>query len=189
VEMKKMKYIIFGVVAIFVIILIYVISTYNSLVKEKNKVRTNWSQIDVVLKRRSDLIPNLLETVKGYTTHEKETLEATISARNKYLSANTSAEKIEANTELSAAVNRVMLLAEAYPELKADTSFVELQKSLKESEDKIQFARQFYNDSVYTYTNRLESFPSSIIANMFNFEHYELYLIEDFEKETPKVKF
>lgn len=177
------------VIGIIVVLVVYGMTTYNTLVKDRNKVKTNWSQIDVVLKRRNDLIPNLVETVKGYAAHEKETLEATINARNKYMNASSANEKMEATGELSSAISKIMLLAEAYPALKADTSFNELQVNLKETENKIQYARQFYNDSVYSYTNRLETFPSSIIANMFNFENFDLFTIEESEKEVPKVKF
>ncbi|MFV0364092.1 MAG: LemA family protein [Suipraeoptans sp.] len=177
------------VLVVLVLVVGFVISAYNGLVKLRNKVKTNWSQIDVVLKRRTDLIPNLVETVKGYASHEKDTLEATISARNKYLSAGNMNEQMEASGELTSALNRIMMLGEAYPQLKADTSFNNLQNSIKETEDKIQYARQFYNDSVYGYNNKRETFPSSIIASMFNFQEFSLFTIADTEKEVPKVEF
>jgi len=177
------------VLIIIVLIGVFFISTYNGLVRAKNKVKANWAQIDVVLKRRTDLIPNLVETVKGYAAHEKGTLEATIAARNKYLSATTPEEQMKASGELNQTLNRIMMLGESYPQLKADTSFVNLQDSLKETEDKIQYARQFYNDSVYSYNNKKETFPSSIIAGMFNFQTFEMFQIQEAEKEVPKVEF
>ncbi|MCP1103443.1 LemA protein [Aequitasia blattaphilus] len=177
------------VLVILALLVVFVISAYNKLVRSKNKVKTNWSQIDVVLKRRADLIPNLVETVKGYAAHEKDTLEATIAARNKYLSAGNQSEQMEASGELSSALNRIMMLGEAYPQLKADTSFNNLQKNLEETENKIQFARQFYNDSVYSYMNLKETFPSSIIAGMFNFQSFELFTVAEGDREVPKVDF
>ncbi|HIW21544.1 MAG TPA: LemA family protein [Candidatus Dorea intestinavium] len=177
------------VLAVVVLIILFFVSTYNGLVKARNKVKVNWSQIDVVLKRRTDLIPNLVETVKGYAAHEKGTLEATISARNRYLSASTPQDQMKASGELNQALNRIMMLGESYPQLKADTSFLNLQKSLQETEDKIQYARQFYNDSVYTYNNKRETFPSSIVAGMFHFEGFEMFQVSESEKEVPKVEF
>jgi Uncharacterized conserved protein len=176
-------------IAVIILIIWYFIGTYNQLIKFKNKVKANWSQIEVVLKRRADLIPNLVETVKGYTKHESSTLEATIAARNNYISATDVSSQMEAAGELSQALGRIMMLTEAYPELKADTSFLELQNDLRETENKIQYARQFYNDAVYSYTNKLEVFPSSIIASMFNFERFDMYQAEKEDKVLPKVEF
>ena len=136
------------VLVVLVLIVLYVISTYNGLVGLRNKVHDQFSQIDIQLKRRFDLIPNLVETVKGYAKHESETLEKVIAARNNYANAKTDAEKLEASKEMSRGVMNIMALAEAYPDLKANTNFVDLQNQLKEIEEKISYARQFYNDSV-----------------------------------------
>ena len=135
-------------IIIVVLILIYLGSTYNSFVVLRNRVKDQWAQIDVQLKRRFDLIPNLVETVKGYASHEKDTLEAVVKARNEYLSSDTPEGKIEANNDLNKVVTKLFALAESYPELKADTNFRELQTTLTETEDKISYARQFYNDVV-----------------------------------------
>ncbi|MCP1108990.1 LemA protein [Lachnospiraceae bacterium PF1-21] len=177
------------ILVVVVVLIAWAIGAYNGLVQARNKVKANWSQIDVVLKRRADLIPNLVETVKGYAAHEKGTLEATIAARNKYLSAGSPEEQMQASGELTQALNRIMMLGEAYPDLKANTSFNDLQQNLKETEDKIQYARQFYNDSVYAYNNKRETFPSSIVAGMFNFKPYEMFAAEAADKEVPKVEF
>jgi len=177
------------IVVVVVIIIMYVIGVYNTLVRLKNKIKANWAQVDVVLKRRMDLIPNIVESVKGYAKHESGTLEATMAARNRCMSATDPDSQMKAAGELTQALGRIMMLTEAYPDLKADTSFLELQKELKETEDKIQYARQFYNDAVYSYQNKKEMFPSSIIANMFNFEEFQMYQIEEQEREVPKVEF
>lgn len=172
-----------------VIVVIYCISAYNTLTRLKNRVKTNWAQIDVVLKRRADLIPNLVETVKGYASHEKETLEEAIKARNTYVSANTPQEQLAASGELNQALSRLMMLGEAYPDLKANTNFMELQKELTVTEDKITYARQFYNDSVNKYTNQTEVFPSVIIARMFGFGTFDYFEVQETDKEMPKVQF
>lgn len=182
-----MIWIIVGVIVLLIVL--YAIGAYNGLVKLRNKVKTNWSQIDVVLKRRADLIPNLVETVKGYAGHEKETLQGVIEARNKYVNASSQNEQIETAGELTQALSRLMMLTENYPDLKANTNFMDLQKTLKETEDKIQYARQFYNDSVYQYSNKTESFPSVIIANMFGFKPFALFEAAPQDQETPQVKF
>lgn len=174
---------------IVVLLVIFVISQYNGLVKGRNKVKTNWAQIDVQLKKRTDLIPNLVETVKGYASHEKGTMEAVIQARNSYVTATSAQDKMEASNQISGALSRLFALSESYPDLKANTNFVALQDELTEIEDKIAFARQFYNDSVYSYTNKLEMFPSSLIASMFSFESYAYFEVDESDKEAPKVKF
>lgn len=171
------------------LIVIYCISAYNSLTRLKNRVKTNWAQIDVVLKRRVDLIPNLVETVKGYASHEKETLEGAIKARNTYVSANTPQEQLAASGELNQALSRLMMLGEAYPDLKANVNFMELQKELTATEDKVMYARQFYNDSVNKYTNQIEVFPSVIIARMFNFGTFDYFEVQEADKDVPKVQF
>ncbi len=174
---------------IIVLIALWFAGTYNSLVQLRNSVKDQWSQIDVHLKRRADLIPNLVETVKGYTKHEKDTLEAVISARNKAVSATNATEEMAANNELTGALSRLFALTEAYPELKANTNFMDLQANLKDTEDKISFARQFYNDTVLKYKNKLEVFPSNIVASMFGFKSEPFFEASAAEKETPKVQF
>ena len=175
--------------AIILLVVLFFISTYNGLVRLRNMVKDQWSQIDVLLKRRADLIPNLVETVKGYTKHEKETLEAVINARNKAVSAQSTEEEMKANGELSGALSRLFALAESYPELKANENFMDLQNNLKETEDKISYARQFYNDAVLKYKNKLEVFPSNIVAGIFGFQPEPFFEATETEKENPQVKF
>ena len=167
----------------------YVISVYNKLINARNKVENQFSQVEIQLKRRADLIPNLVETVKGYAKHEKGTFEAVIEARNKAVNAGTVNEKIEANNELTGALNKLFALAEAYPELKANENFLALQNDLKDTEDKITYARQFYNDSAMSFNNLVQMFPSNIIANMFGFKKFEYFKADEKEKEVPKVEF
>lgn len=178
------------VVGVIVLILvIYVIATYNGLVNFKNKVQDSWAQIDVLLKRRNDLIPNLIETVKGYATHEKTTLDAVIQARNSAVNAKDPHEKMESANMLTEALGNLFALSENYPDLKANTNFLDLQNNLKETEDKISYARQFYNDAVMAYKNKLEMFPSNIIASIFKFKPEEFFEATEEEKEAPKVQF
>ena len=184
--MKIGLIVILGILALLVI---YVISVYNKLVNSKIKVENQWSQIDVQLKRRADLIPNLVETVKGYAKHEEGTLTKVIEMRNKAVNASSVNEKVEANNELTGALSRLMVIAEAYPDLKANTNFVSLQNDLKDTEDKISYARQFYNDSAMNFNNLVEMFPSNIIANMFGFKKFEFFKVEEEAKEVPKVEF
>lgn len=176
-------------IIIVVLILIYLGSTYNSFVVLRNRIKDQWAQIDVQLKRRFDLIPNLVETVKGYASHEKDTLEAVVKARNEYLSSDTPEGKIEANNDLNKVVTKLFALAESYPELKADTNFRELQTTLTETEDKISYARQFYNDVVMKYNNKVEVFPSNIVAGMFGFKTSAYFNATEEERENVKVKF
>ncbi|MBE6144884.1 MAG: LemA family protein [Firmicutes bacterium] len=175
--------------AIILLLIFYVIGVYNGLVNLRNMVKDQWAQIEVLLKRRADLIPNIVETVKGYASHEKETLENVISARNKAVSANTLESEMQANGELTKALGRLFALAEAYPDLKANTNFMQLQDELKNTEDKIAYARQFYNDAVLKYKNKLEMFPSNIIANMFGFKPEPFFEANEVDKEVPQVKF
>lgn len=177
------------IVVLVVLIGLWIGSTYNRLVSAKNKVKDQWAQIDVLLKRRADLIPNLVETVKGYAQHEKETLDAVISARNKVVGSKTVEEEIKASGELTQALGRLMAVAEAYPDLKANTNFTQLQVELSETENKIQYARQFYNDAVLNYKNIKEMFPSNIVAGMFHFEDKTFFEISEKDKEVPQVKF
>lgn len=175
--------------AIVVLLVLYVISTYNRLVVLRNRVRDQWAQMDVQLKRRFDLIPNLVETVKGYTKHESETLENVIKARNTFLSATTPEDEIEANGELTKAMTKLFALSESYPDLKANTNFIDLQKELQETESKIASARQFYNDTVLSYNNKIEVVPSNIIASLFKFKKEAFFEANETERENVQVKF
>ena len=176
-------------VVVIVLIVLYTIATYNGLVKSKNKCLAAWAQIDVQLKRRADMIPNIVETVKGYAKHEKEKLEGAIRARNSYVTASTPEEQLKNAGELERSLSRLMMLQESYPDLKANTNFMSLQNDLKETEDKISYARQFYNDDVKQYVNKLEMFPSNIIASMFHFEKMNFFEVDEASKEVPKVQF
>lgn len=185
-----MKYIIAIIIVVVIIALVaYVISTYNKLVKLRNSVKDGWSQIDIQLKRRFDLIPNLLETVKGYMKHEKDTLEAVIKARNSYQSATTNEEAMNADSELTKSISKLFALAEAYPELKANENFNKLQQELSETENKISFARQFYNDTVLKYNNEIQMFPGSIIASIFGFREEKFFEATATERENVKISF
>ena len=174
---------------IVVLLLLWFIGVNNSLVGLRNKVRNQFSQIDVQLKKRYDLIPNLVETVKGYAKHEKETFEEVIAARNGYASAKTDDEKIEAAGELTKCVSRLLAVAENYPELKANTNFLDLQQQLKDIEDKISYARQFYNDSVMVYNNKIQMFPSSIVASIRGFKEEKFFEADEQSRENVKVEF
>lgn len=187
--MKTGTLILIIIAAILILLVFYVIGVYNKLVNAKNKTDNQFSQVDIQLKRRADLIPNLIETVKGYTKHEENTLTAVIEARNKAVSAGTVNEKVEANNELSNVLTKLFALTEAYPDLKANDNFISLQNDLKDTEDKITYARQFYNDSAMSFNNLVMMFPSNIVAKMFNFKKYDFFEASEKEKETPKVKF
>ena len=177
------------VVAVLVLLIGFVVKNYNSLVVLRNRVRDQFAQIDVQIKRRFDLIPNLVETIKGYTKHEEKTLKEVVEARNKYSTANTPEEKMEASNELGGVMNRLFALAEAYPELKANKSFEDMLVQLKDTEDKIAASRQFYNDTVLTYNNKVETIPSSIIANIFGFKKEAFFEAAAAERENVQVKF
>lgn len=174
---------------VVVLIVLWVIGTYNSLITFRNRVKDAWSQIDVQLKRRFDLIPNLVETVKGYTKHESETLENVIKARNTYLSATLPEDQLKADGELTQAINKLFALTESYPDLKANANFTDLQEQLKETENKIAMSRQFYNDIVMQYNNKVEMVPSNIIANIFKFQKETFFEVNGEERENVKVKF
>lgn len=178
-----------AIVVIIVLIIFYVISVYNNLVTLRNKVRDQKSQIDVELKRRFDLVPNVVETVKGYAKHEKDTLEGVIKARNSYVSASDLTGQLEADGELTKAISKLFALTESYPELKANQNFMNLQNELSEIEQKIVYARGFYNDSVLKLNNKIEMFPSNIIAGLFNFEREKFFEAREEERENVKVKF
>jgi LemA protein len=175
---------------ILAIILIGGIAIYNRLVSLRQQTSNAWGQIDVQLKRRYDLIPNLVETVKGYMAHEKDTLERVIQARNQAISATGPAEKARAEQAVSGALANVFALTEAYPDLKANQTMNTLQEELRSTENKISFARQYYNDIVTSYNTALETFPSNIFANMGGFKRKELFEIEDAaQREAVQVKF
>ena len=182
-------YIIIGIV---VIILITIASTYNSLVRLRNRVSNAWAQIDVQLKRRHDLIPNLVETARGYMTHERETFEAVTRARNlaqKAVGSGVEAQS-KAEGELSGALARLLVVVENYPDLKANQNFLALQEELTSTENKISFSRQFYNDSVLRYNNKTQMFPSNIIAGAMGFKASEFFEVEAAEeREAPRVSF
>ena len=181
--------ILIAIIAIVVLIVLWYFKTYNSLIGLRNRKDDQFSQIDVQLKRRADLIPNLVETVKGYAKHEKGTLEDVIKARNAYTTATTQEDKMKASGEITNALNKLFALSESYPELKANENFLSLQNDLKDTEDKISMARQFYNDTVLSYNNKVERIPSNIVANMGGFKKGEFFQIADADKEAPTVKF
>lgn len=179
--------IVIGVIVL--ILVIWFFSTYNKLVVLRNKKDDQWSQIEVQLKRRADLIPNLVETVKGYAKHENETFEEVIKARNTYVAAKTPEEEMAASGAVTEALSRLFALSENYPDLKANQNFLSLQNDLKDTEDKISYARQFYNDSVLTYNNKVEMVPSNIVAGIANFKKAAFFEANEQDKETPKVSF
>ncbi len=180
--------IVFGAIALVVVVA--VIGIYNSLVRLRNQVDNAWSQIDVQLKRRHDLIPNLIETAKGYMTHERETFESITKARSQAMGASSVGEASKAEGMLSGALSKFMLVVENYPELKANENFLSLQETLTSTENKIAFARQGYNDQVLFYNNKIQMFPSNLIANSFNFTKRDFFEIEnEAEREVPKVSF
>ncbi len=187
--MSTSSVIIIVIAGILVLLAFYVIGVYNKLVNARNKVENQFSQIDIQLKRRNDLIPNLVETVKGYAKHENSTLKEVVEARNKAVSATSVNEKVEANKELTGALNKLFALAESYPDLKANENFLSLQSDLKDTEDKITYARQFYNDSAMLFNNLAGMFPSNIVASIFNFKKFDYFKIDEEEKAVPKVEF
>ncbi len=176
------------VVAVAAVALFFVTS-YNRLVVLRNRIRNAWSQIDVQLRRRYDLIPNLVETVKGYAAHEKETFEMVTKARAQMASARTVSEQAEAQNAITGALRTLFAVAEAYPELKANQNFLMLQEELSGTESKIAFSRQFYNDTVMKYNNSLQVFPTNLIAGMFGFSAEGFFEIEEVAREPVKVKF
>ena len=180
-------------IIILIIAIIFVVVTiihlYNNLVNLRNRVKNSYSQIEVQLKRRNDLIPNLVETVKGYAGHEKGVFESVTQARSNVMNASNIEEASQADNELTGALKTLFAVAENYPELKANSNFQQLQSELTETEDKISYARQFYNDVVLKYNNACEQFPSSLFARMFNFHEAEFYQAPESETAVPEVKF
>lgn len=175
---------------IIAVVVLTLIGMYNSLVRLRNQVRNSWSQIDVQLKRRHDLIPNLVETAKGYMKHERETLESITTARSKAMGADSIGEKSKAEGALSGAMSKFFLVVENYPDLKANRNFMAVQEELTSTENKIAFSRQAYNDQVLFYNNKIQMFPSNMVAGLFGFKLSEFFEIEDAsEREVPKVDF
>ncbi len=180
-----MPYILIG---LLVLVLVFVVVTYNGLVKQRNMVSNQKSQIDVELQRRFDLIPNLVEVVKGYAGHEKSTLEAVVEARNQYVSSNNTGSALQADESLTSALSRLFVLVENYPDLKANSNFLNLQTELANTEKKIAFSRQFYNDSVYKLNNKIDMFPSNIIASLFGFKKEDFFQTTDTERANINVE-
>ncbi|MCC6438152.1 MAG: LemA family protein [Acidimicrobiales bacterium] len=178
------------IVVLVVGVLLYTVATYNGLVKLRNRIEAAWAQIDVQLKRRYDLIPNLVETVKGYATHERDTLEAVINARNRAMAAPSgSHEQAEAENVITGALRQVFALSEAYPDLKANQNFAQLQEELTSTEDRIAYSRQFFNDSVLKYNSKIQAFPGVILANMMGFKAREYFEADDDSRGPVQVKF
>ena len=177
-------------VVVLVALVLAVIAAYNGLIRRRNQVDNAWSQIDVQLKRRLDLIPNLVETVKGYAAHERETLEAVINARNAAIAApDTPHDQAQADGMLTGALRQLFALGEAYPDLKANQNFLALQEELTATEGRVAYARQFYNDSVLGYNNKLDQFPTVILAKMFNFARRDYFEADEAARTVPTVEF
>ena len=178
------------VLGVFVLLVLWGIGIYNSLIRKKVAADGAWADVDVQLKRRYDLVPNLVNTVKGYASHEKETLERVISARNAAINAKSPHETIEANNVLTSALGRLFAVAEAYPDLKANQNFMHLQEELTSTENKIGFARQNYNRTAGQYNEGMTVFPANVLAGLFNFKPAEFYELEDqMQRDVPKVQF
>jgi len=179
-----------AIVVVVVLIIVWAIGIYNGLVSQRNKVKNAWSQIDVQLQRRFDLIPNLVETVKGYMEHEKGVLEKVTELRTSWANATTVSEKAELDNQLSGALKTIMAVSENYPDLKANQNFSELQEELKNTENKVAYSRQFYNDTVTMFNTKIEVFPNNIFANMFHFTAFEFFKVDQEEaRENVKVQF
>jgi len=176
-------------IGVAVILVLYLVGMYNGFVILRTRIQEALSGIDVQLKRRADLIPNLVETVKGYAKHEKEVFENVTKARASMMSAGSLNEKAEANNQLSGALKSLFAVAEAYPDLKANTNFQDLQRQLEDTEDKVAFSRQFYNSNVLEYNNKIQMVPDSIIAGMFGFKIAEFFAATEEEKKKVDVKF
>lgn len=192
--MSLMLMIVVIVAALAVLVLLalvgWLIGAYNALVRLRNQLENAWAQIDVQLKRRYELIPNLVETVKGYATHERETLEKVIQARNMAINAKGVAEQAQAENLLTGALKSLFAVSEAYPDLKANQNFLRLQEELTSTENKIAFARQFYNDATMTYNTRIQSFPTNLIAGLFHFARRDFFEVGgEAERQAPQVKF
>jgi LemA protein len=184
-----MTWVVIVIVVIIVLLVLGAIWAYNGLVRDRNRVDGAWSQIDVQLKRRHDLIPNLVETVKGYAAHERGTFEAVTNARANAINAQGPEQQAAAENVLTGALKSLVAVAEAYPDLKANQNFLNLQEEITSSEDRIAYARQFYNDSVVTYNTKIQRFPTVFLANMFHFERRELFDAAPEDTEPVQVQF
>ena len=188
--MVSLMFVLIVPLAVIALVLLWCVGMYNTLVTMKKRAENAWAQIDVQLKRRHDLIPNLVETVKGYASHEKETLENVTRARSQAVSAQGTGPQAQAEQALTGALGRLMLVVEQYPDLKANQNFLALQEELTSTENKIGFSRQHYNDSVMQYNTKTEVVPTNIIAGMFNFKEMEFFEIQDEAvREAPQVSF
>src|ERR1044071_3411994 len=176
-------------IGVVVLVVLYVVLTYNGLVRLRNRVKNSWAQIDVQLKRRYDLIPNLVETVKGYAKHERGTFEAVTQARANAINATGVAEQAQAENMITGALKSLFAVAEAYPDLKANENFLALQEELTGTEGRISYARQFYNDAVLQLNTKIQSFPSNILANMFKFKEREYFEADDTSRGPVSVQF
>jgi LemA protein len=176
-------------VAVVVLVALYGIVSYNGLVSLRNRIENAWAQIDVQLKRRYDLIPNLVETVKGYASHERETLDAVITARNAGMNASGPVEQAQAENQITGALKSLFALSEAYPDLKANQNFSQLQEELTGTEGRIAYARQFYNDTVYRYNTKIQSFPANLLAGAFRFTEREYFQADDESRGPTQVRF
>lgn len=178
------------VIAVIVVgVAVWAVTAYNGLVALRNRVDNGWAQIDVQLKQRADLIPNIVETVKGYASHESRTLQAVTDARARAAAASTTAERVAAETQVGQALMNLLATAEAYPQLQANQNFLDLQSQLKVLEDKIAYARQFYNDVVLKYNTKIQTVPSNIIAGMFHFTERGFFKVEEPDRAVPQVRF
>lgn len=177
------------ILVIVIIIVIAIVFLYNSLVKSRNRVKNAWAQIEVQLNRRADLIPNLVETVKGYASHEKGVFDDVTRARSNLVNASTPREMDQANNNLTESLKSLFAVAEAYPELKASENFKNLQNQLEETENKISYSRQFYNDTVYKYNNKCTTFPSNLLAGLFGFKEEEFFKAAPGSENVPNVEF
>jgi LemA protein len=177
------------IVVLVVLLLLFFWLGYNGLVRRRNQVENAWSQIDVQLERRHDLIPNLVETVKGYAAHERGTFEAVTQARANAINAQSPAEQAQAENVLSGALKSLFAVAEAYPDLKANQNFLNLQEELTSAEDRVAYARQYYNDSVLSYNTQIQKFPTVLLAGMFHFTEREFFDAAPEDTETPQVQF
>jgi LemA protein len=177
------------ILVIVVLVGLYAVFSYNGLVSLRNRIENAWAQIDVQLKRRYDLIPNLVETVKGYASHERETLDAVIEARNAGMNASGPHDQAEAENQITGALKSLFALSEAYPDLKANQNFSQLQEELTGTEGRIAYARQFYNDTVYRYNTKIQSFPSNVLANAFRFSEREYFEADDESRGPTQVRF
>ena len=184
-----MNLILIIIIVIIIVIIGLVISIYNGLVKGRNKVKNAWAQIEVQLNRRGDLIPNLVETVKGYASHESKVLDNVTRARAGLMNANGVQEMAEADNAITQSLKSLFAVAESYPDLKANENFQNLQNQLEDTENKISYSRQFYNDTVLMYNNKCETFPSNLFANAFGFKQAEFFKAAEGTTEVPKVEF